>query len=460
MHAARGLAGAPVDVILIDRTNHHLFQPLLYQVATASLAPSDISAPIRWLLRRQENTRVVLGNVSSIDVMGRTVHVDGDVGDVAYDHLIIASGARHSYFGHDEWAASAPGLKTLDDAREIRRRFLVVFEEAELCTDPVKQRELLTFIVIGGGPTGVELAGMFPDVARALRADFRAFDTTSIRTILLEGGDRILPTFPAKLSERAQRDLTTLGVEVRTGARVTGVEAAGVRVGDEFIPAGAMFWAAGNKASSLGKFLGVPLDRAGRVIVNPDLTVPGHEEITVIGDLAACARPNGTMVPGVSPAAIQMGRHAARNLRRRLDGAQGKPFRYVNKGELATIGRHRRSRISGSSPSPVTRRGSSGYSCTSCTSSASATDSWCSSTGGTCTSRTGEGVRLITGAEMRTTTSTGSWPRAPRATEDRPLSPARRGRGGSGVLLHVEAEENRQHQTITRRRGMARGWPK
>ena len=410
LHAARGLAGAPVDVILIDRTNHHLFQPLLYQVATASLAPSDISAPIRWLLRRQENTRVVLGNVSSIDVVGRAVHVDGDAGDVAYDHLILAPGARHSYFGHDEWGAAAPGLKTLDDALEIRRRFLVVFEEAELCTDPVRRRELLTFVVIGGGPTGVELAGMFPDVARALRADFRAFDTTSIRTILLEGGDRILPTFPAKLSEHARRDLTMLGVEVRTGARVTGVEAAGVRVGDAFIPAGAIFWAAGNKASSLGKFLGVPLDRAGRVIVNPDLTVPSHEEITVIGDLAACARPDGTMVPGVSPAAIQMGRQAARNIRRLLDGEPTTPFRYVNKGELATIGRHKA--VADFGFFSVT-----GYAAwffwlfvhimylVGFRNRLVVLIEW-----GYMYLTYRRGVRLITGAEMRTTSSTGSWP--------------------------------------------------
>jgi NADH dehydrogenase len=341
LNAARGLKHAPVEVVLIDRTNHHLFQPLLYQVAMASLAPSDITAPIRWLLRRQKNTRVVLGNVSSIDVQKKTVHVDGEAEDLRYDHLIIASGARHSYFGHDGWAAMAPGLKTLDDALEVRRRFLLAFEQAELATDPAERDDLTTFVVVGGGPTGVELAGMFPDVARALKRDFRNIDTTKIRVILVEGGDRILPTFPPKLSEHARRDLNSLGVEVRTGTRVTGIETGGVWAGEEFIRAKTTFWAAGNKASSLGHNLGVALDQAGRVPVAADLTVEQHPEIMVIGDLAACRRKNGSLVPGVSPAAIQMGRHAARNIRRVLRGEERKPFHYLNKGELATIGRHK-----------------------------------------------------------------------------------------------------------------------
>jgi NADH:ubiquinone reductase (H+-translocating) len=341
LHAARGLRHAPVNVVLIDRTNHHLFQPLLYQVAMASLAPSDITAPIRWLLRRQQNTRVLLGNVSSIDVSRKTVHVDGDIGDVRYDYLVIASGARHAYFGHDEWAAIAPGLKTLDDALEVRRRFLLAFEQAELTADEGERTALLTFVVVGGGPTGVELAGMFPDVARALKADFRNFDTTKLRVILVEGGERILPSFPPALSDHACRDLRSLGVEVRTGSRVTRIESGGVWIGEEFTRARTTFWAAGNKASSLGQFLGVALDQAGRVPVAPDLTVEQHPEISVAGDLAACRRENGALVPGVSPAAIQMGKHVARNIRKALRGEERTPFQYFNKGELATIGRHK-----------------------------------------------------------------------------------------------------------------------
>jgi NADH dehydrogenase len=341
LNAARGLRRAPVNVILIDRTNHHLFQPLLYQVAMASLAPSDITAPIRWLLRRQENTRVLLGNVSSIDVQRKTVHVDGETGDVPYDYLVIAAGARHAYFGHDEWAGMAPGLKTLDDALEVRRRFLLTFEQAELATDEAERVALMTFVVVGGGPTGVELAGMFPDVARALKRDFRNFDTTKLRVILVEGGDRILPSFPPALSDHAHADLRTLGVEVRTGSRVTGIEPGGVWIGEEFIRARTTFWAAGNKASSLGHYLGVALDHAGRVPVAADLTVGQHPEIAVAGDLAACRRETGGLVPGVCPAAVQMGKHVARNIRRTLRGEDRKPFRYFNKGELATIGRHK-----------------------------------------------------------------------------------------------------------------------
>ncbi|HYV97385.1 MAG TPA: NAD(P)/FAD-dependent oxidoreductase [Gemmatimonadaceae bacterium] len=341
LHAARGLRHAPVDVTLIDRTNHHLFQPLLYQVAMASLAPSDITAPIRWLLRRQRNTRVLLGNVSGIDTARRTVHVDGEAGDLHYDYLIVASGARHAYFGHDEWSEFAPGLKTLDDAMEVRRRFLLAFEQAELTDDDAERAALLTIAIVGGGPTGVELAGMLPDVARALRADFRSFDATRLRVVLLEGGPRILPTFPAALAEHARKDLTELGAEVRTGARVTTVDGTGVWVGGEFIPARTVFWAAGNKASSLGHFLGVPLDNAGRVTVKPDLTIGPHPEILVAGDLAACMREDGSPVPGVCPAAIQMGAYAARHVRASLRGETLKPFHYRNKGELATIGRHR-----------------------------------------------------------------------------------------------------------------------
>jgi NADH dehydrogenase len=279
--------------------------------------------------------------VSAIDVDRKTVHVDGETGDVRYDYLVIASGARHAYFGHDEWAAVAPGLKTLDDALEVRRRFLLAFEKAELTTDESERAALMTFVVVGGGPTGVELAGMFPDVARAMQRDFRNFDTTKLRIILVEGGERILPSFPPGLSAHAREDLRALGVEVRTGLRVTGIEPRGVWIGDEFIHARTTFWAAGNKASSLGQYLGVALDQAGRVPVAADLTVEQHPEISVVGDLAACRRENGTLVPGVSPAAIQMGKHVARNIRKTLRGEQRTPFRYFNKGELATIGRHK-----------------------------------------------------------------------------------------------------------------------
>ena len=341
LYAARALKRTNAQITVIDRTNHHLFQPLLYQVALAALAPSDITAPIRWLLRKQRNTRVLLGNVTAVDPARRVVHVDGDTGDVPYDYLILSPGSRHSYFGHDEWMPPAPGLKSLDDAMEIRRRFLVAFEEAEIAADETKRRELLTFVVIGGGPTGVELAGMIPDVARAMCSDFRTFDPTTLRVILLEGGARILPAFPEKLSAHARADLQALGVEVRTGALVTSVDSRGVRIGDEFIAARTTFWAAGNKASSLGKSLGVPLDSVGRVLVEPDLTIPGHPEIAVIGDLASLKQPSGALVPGVAPAAMQMGVHAARNLARQLRGEAPVPFRYVNKGELATIGRHK-----------------------------------------------------------------------------------------------------------------------
>jgi NADH dehydrogenase len=341
LYAARALARANVGVTVIDRTNHHLFQPLLYQVALAALAPSDITAPIRFLLRKQRNTRVLLGNVSSIDPGRRVVRVDGETGEIGYDYLILAPGARHSYFGRDEWMPHAPGLKSLDDALEIRRRFLVAFEAAELAQDEATRRDLLTFVVVGGGPTGVELAGMILDVARAMCRDFRSFNPATLRVVLIEGGPRILATFPERVSARARRDLTALGVEVRTGAMVTSVDARGVRVGEEFIAARTTFWAAGNKASSLGHMLGAPVDRVGRVMVQPDLTVPGHPEIAVIGDLASLRQSTGAPVPGVAPAAMQMGRHAARNIERTLRSEPTRPFRYVNKGELATIGRHR-----------------------------------------------------------------------------------------------------------------------
>jgi NADH dehydrogenase len=330
------------QVTLIDRTNHHLFQPLLYQVATASLAPSDITAPIRWILRRQANTLVLLGDVTDIDVERKVVQFEPDHRDVPYDYLIVAAGSRHAYFGHDEWEPMAPGLKTIDDAREIRRRFLLAFERAEKSLDTAEQNAYMTFVVVGGGPTGVELSGAFPLIARkALRRDFRRIDTARTRVILLEGGPRLLPSFPEKLAENARRALTELGVEVHRSSVVTKIEPDAVCVGDERIESKTIFWAAGNAASPLGRFLGVPLDGVGRVLVEPDLSIPGHPEVFVVGDMAAVKREDGRLVPGVAPAANQEGRRAARNVRLLMRGEKTAPFRYRNKGDLATIGRSR-----------------------------------------------------------------------------------------------------------------------
>ncbi|MDQ3698344.1 MAG: NAD(P)/FAD-dependent oxidoreductase [Gemmatimonadota bacterium] len=340
LYAARALRTAAVNVTVLDRTNHHLFQPLLYQVATATLAPSDVTAPIRWILRHQRNTTVLLAEAQAIDPQRRRVLLD-DGRDIAYDFLIVATGARHSYFGHDEWEPFAPGLKSIDDALEIRQRFLMAFEQAERSDDPAAQEALLTFVIVGGGPTGVELAGILPDVARrAMREDFRRIDTTRARVILLEAGPRVLPAFPQELSERARRDLTALGVEVRTGTVVTGVDADGVMAGDARIPARTVFWAAGNAASPLARSLGAPLDRAGRVLVEADLSVAGHPELFVVGDLAALMQ-DGKLIPAVAPAAMQEGKKAAKNIRRTLEGAPRKPFRYLDKGNLATVGRSR-----------------------------------------------------------------------------------------------------------------------
>jgi len=340
LYAARALKRAPVDVLVIDRTNHHLFQPLLYQVATATLAPTDITAPIRWLLRKQRNTRVVLNEVTGIDVMRRTVACD-DGTSVPYDYLILATGSRHSYFGHAEWEKAAPGLKSIDDAIVIRHRFLLALERAEKTRDPDERRRLLTFVIIGGGPTGAELAGMLPMITRhGLPDEFRSMDTRTARVILLEGGPRVLPTFKESLSDRAKEELEELGVEVRTNAIVTRVERGAVWVGDERIESETIFWAAGNESSALGRFVSAPLDRAGRVKVQPDLSVPGHAEVFVVGDLAEMFT-NGTRVPGVATAAIQSGAHAARNIIRLVERRLTVPFRYRNKGDLATIGRHR-----------------------------------------------------------------------------------------------------------------------
>jgi NADH:ubiquinone reductase (H+-translocating) len=342
LHAARRLGHAPVDVTVMDRTNHHLFQPLLYQVATATLTPSDIAVPIRWLLRKQARTRVLLGEVSEVDVARRVVRLDGGAREIAYDYLVVATGARHSYFGRDEWEMLAPGLKSLEDALEIRRRFLLSFELAEKSDDEAERRALQTFVIVGGGPTGVELAGILPSIAReAFHDDFRRIDTRDTRVLLLEGGPRVLAAFPPELSERARRDLEGLRVEVRLNSIVTRVEADAVFVGDERIPTRNVFWAAGNAASPLVRTLGAPTDRAGRALVGPDLSLPGHPEVFVVGDAAAVQQPDGSTVPGVAPAAMQMGRAAGDNIRRALAGEPREPFHYRNKGDLATIGRHK-----------------------------------------------------------------------------------------------------------------------
>jgi len=339
--AARGLRHEHVAVTLIDRTNHFIFQPLLYQVATAALAPSDITAPIRWVLRHQRNAEVLMAEVREIDPQQRVVRVDDDRRAIPYDYLIVATGSRHAYFGHNEWEPYAPGLKAIEDASEIRRRFLLAYELAEKTDDETEREELLTFVIVGGGPTGVELAGAIPYIARkALAPDFRKVDTHKTRVILVEAGPRILPTFPENLAARAARDLNDLGVEVRVGSFVTGVGPDGVMVGSEKIRARTAFWAAGNLSSPLGKFLGAPLDRAGRVQVNPDLSVPGVPNVFIVGDLATLVQ-DGRPIPGVGPAAIQEGKSAAKNILRELKREARKPFHYWNKGDLAVIGRSR-----------------------------------------------------------------------------------------------------------------------
>jgi NADH:ubiquinone reductase (H+-translocating) len=346
LYAARALRNQRVSVTLIDRTNHHVFQPLLYQVATATLAATSITAPIRWLLRNQRNADVMLKEVESVDVDARRVFFTGG-GSVDYDYLIVATGSRHSYFGRDEWETLAPGLKSIDDALDIRRRLLLAFEHAEQAPQD-HQQQWLTFVIVGGGPTGVELAGMVPMLSRhALPNEYRHVDTRKARVLLLEGGPRILPAFPEDLSAEARRELEELGVEVRVNAKVTEVGADYVTIGDPSSPGGgeriathAIFWAAGNAPSPLGRQLGAPLDRAGRVIVEPDLSIPGHPEVFVVGDLAAMTT-NGKPVPGVAPAAIQSGPRAAKNILRRIKREPTVPFRYINKGDLATIGRFR-----------------------------------------------------------------------------------------------------------------------
>jgi NADH dehydrogenase len=340
LYAAIALRRANVDVLLVDRTNHHVFQPLLYQVATASLSPGDITAPIRWVLRRQRNATVLLAEVVSLDPQRRVVVLD-DGKELAFDFLILAPGSRHSYFGHDEWEKVAPGLKSVEDGAEMRRRFLLAFERAERSEGGAERDAYLTFVIIGGGPTGVELAGQLPEIARrAMAPDFRRIDTRRTRVILLEAGDRVLATYPESLSRHALRDLEALGVEVRLNSAVTEIRDDSVCVGPDRIAARTVFWAAGNVTSPLTKFLGVPLDRAGRVGVEPDLSVPGFPNVFAIGDIARIAMRNRT-VPWVAPAAMQQGRAAALNIMRTISGSPRRAFRYVNKGDVATIGRRR-----------------------------------------------------------------------------------------------------------------------
>jgi NADH dehydrogenase len=336
--AARALAGRDVRVTVLDRRNHHLFQPLLYQVATAALSAGDIAAPVRHVLRDQGNVEVLLGEADRVDVAGRAVHLR-DGARVPYDALVLATGATHSYLGHEDWAPLAPGLKTLEDALEIRRRVLTAYERAEREEDPAARAALLTFVVVGAGPTGVELAGALSEIARhTLAADFRRISPASARVLLLELHPRVLPAYSGRLSAEARRELEALGVEVRTGARVTGIDPEGVDVSGERIPARTVLWGAGVAASPLARELGAPLDRSGRVEVLPDLSVPGHPEVFVAGDLARMLQ-GGAPVPGIAPAAIQAGRRAARNAARRLRGRSTAPFRFHDRGMLATIGR-------------------------------------------------------------------------------------------------------------------------
>ncbi|WP_158983037.1 NAD(P)/FAD-dependent oxidoreductase [Lysobacter panacisoli] len=336
--ATRALAGRAVRITLIDRRNHHLFQPLLYQVATAGLSAPDIAAPLRHILRNQRNVEVRLGEVVGLDKQARAVTLaDGDA--IAYDYLLIASGATHAYFGHDEWSADAPGLKTLDDALAIRRRLLLAFERAEACDDPAERAAWLSFAVVGGGPTGVELAGTLAEIARhTLKREFRNIDPSHAKVRLLEAGPRVLSSFPESLSEKAKQQLERLGVEVVAGTPVGAIDERGYTLGDIFVPARTVLWAAGVAASPLGALLDAPRDRAGRVAVSPDLSVPGHPEIFVAGDLASVQQ-DGKPVPGVAPAAKQMGAHVATAIAARLAGNPAPAFRYRDYGNLATIGR-------------------------------------------------------------------------------------------------------------------------
>ena len=340
--AAQVLRKGNVDVTVIDRNNHFVFQPLLYQVASGTLAPSDIAVPIRWYLRKQPSTTVLLGDVTGIDVTQRTVTIEAGRKVLPYDYLIVAGGARHSYFGHDDWEPSAPGLKSLEDALHIRSRFLNAFEQAELSEDPAERDAWQTIVIVGGGPTGAELAGIMMTIARqALRQDFRRIDTARTRVLLVEGGARVLPSFPPGLSARALNDLVGMGVEVRLNALVSHIDGQSVCIGDDVIRARTVFWAAGNVASALTRQLGAPLDRMGRVLVEPDLSIPGHAEVFVVGDIAVTAQKDGRPVPGVAQGAIQGGACAGDNVLRTIGRRPRRAFRYVNKGDMATLGRYR-----------------------------------------------------------------------------------------------------------------------
>lgn len=338
LYAARTLKRTRVRVTLLDRRNHHLFQPLLYQVAMAALSPGDIASPIRWILRRQRNVQVLLAEAVAIDPVAKVVTLAD--GSISYDYLIVATGATHAYFGHDEWRTTAPGLKTLEDALDIRRRMLLAFERAEREQDPERRRRLLTFIMIGGGPTGVELAGALAEMSRqSLTQDFRNINPRSARIVLVEGGPSILSAFPEKLRNAAHQDLVRLGVEVRTNSIVTGVEPGRVRISEETIEAETILWTAGVAASPLGSSLGSSLDRVGRVRIQPDLTIPGHPDLFVIGDLASLDGPDGRPLPGVAQVAIQMGKHAAKQIVRHIEKQPLRPFKYKDLGNMATIGR-------------------------------------------------------------------------------------------------------------------------
>jgi NADH dehydrogenase len=334
LYAAKALKRAKARITVVDRRNYHLFQPLLYQVATAALNPSDIAYPIRAVVARQKNTNVILGDATAIDVSKRLIKlVDGEI---AYDYLIVATGATHSYFNHPEWERTAPGLKTIEDALEIRRRVLLAFEAAERESDPDRQKAWLTFVIVGGGPTGVELAGALSEIARqTMIRDFRNINPSSARVILVEGREHVLPTYPPDLSKKAEEQLRELGVEVITSGMVSAVDEKSARVGNTLISTRTILWAAGVQASPIARTLNAPLDRAGRVLVNDDLTIPDHPEVFVVGDLAALKQP----APGVAPAAIQEGVHAAKNIERTIRGEPMEAFRYWDKGSLATIGR-------------------------------------------------------------------------------------------------------------------------
>ena len=338
--AARRLAGEPVEVTLVDRTNHHLFQPLLYQVATAGLSPAEIAYPIRRILRHQRNARVVLGEVLAVDPGAGLVLLSD--GRLPYDRLVLAAGAGHSYFGNDSWEAHAPGLKTLEDATTLRRRILVAFERAERETDPLRRAALMTFVIIGAGPTGVELAGTIAELAKdTLPPDFRNIDTHSARVVLIEAGPRVLAGFPDDLSAYAQRSLESIGVEVVLGQAVTECSTDGVVYGGKTLQARTLIWAAGVRASSAAEWLGAPADRAFRLQVNPDLTVPGHSDIFAIGDTVTINGPDGKPIPGIAPAAKQQGRYVAETIKARLRGETLGPFRYKHAGSLAQIGKRK-----------------------------------------------------------------------------------------------------------------------